>query len=102
MKNHLVADCLRFHGFNDGDVKGDLNIPLRGFVYLTRVYEGQFQYVSLCEYDGEFLEAPTHIYAEKYNSRAKQNQSPLHGTIYRDVDELVAAVNKVYPLPKKA
>jgi hypothetical protein len=56
----------------------------------------------LCSYENEFVEAVVNVYQNVYNSRAKVQQSPLHATLYRTLEGVVAAVSKVYELPKKS
>lgn len=108
MKNTLITLNLREMGFVEGirdknDYYADLGAPVNGLVYLTRKHKDQFQYVSLCGAHDEdrFLEAVVHIYQFVFNSRAKVQQPLLHVNIHRNLDELVAALDKIYELPKK-
>lgn len=107
MKNEVLKTALENLGFKQGardknNYYDDLGTPVTGLVYLTRKHENQYQYVSLCSYENEFREAVVNVYQNVYNSRAKVQQTALHGTIYRTLEDVVAAVSKVYELPKKS
>jgi hypothetical protein len=107
MKNEFLKTSLENLGFKQGardknNYYEDIGTPVTGLVYLTRKHENQHQYVSLCSYENEFVEAVVDVYQNVYNSRAKVQQTPLHATLYRTLEDVVAAVNKVYELPKKS
>jgi hypothetical protein len=93
-------------GFTEGerDPKtgwyADLGTPVSGLWYGHRVHEGQWQYVSLCAYLGDFVEAVVQVYQTKFNSRQKPQQTPLFGGLCRNLPDLQAAVAKKYELPK--
>jgi len=78
----------------------DLGSPVTGLWYGHRFYEGQWQYVSLCPYSGDFVEAVVQVYQNKFNSRLKPQQTPLFGGLFRNFPDLQAAVSKKYELPK--
>ena len=107
MNNELYAHELYLLGFEEGakDARGfynDIGCDVTGLIYLHREHNRQHQYVSLTSYKGEFVEAIVQVYQNVYNSRAKVQQSPLHATLYRTLKDVVAAVSKVYELPKKS
>lgn len=101
-----LAQLFRAQGFVDADKEKDLGKELaekslKYMPYLTRVYQGQHQLLSLVGYQGLFVEAVFHVYAEPYNSRAKPPQVTLCGRLMRTVPEIQEAMDKVYELPKK-
>lgn len=107
MTNETIAHELYLLDFTEGkrDDKGhyaDLGTPVTGLIYLYRKHKEQYQYVSLCSYDGRFLEAIVYVYQNPFNSRVKVQQPLLHGLIYRNLNQLFEALEKTYELPKKA
>ena len=102
MKNDTLKTSLENLKNDKNNYYEDIGTPVTGLVYLTRKHENQYQYVSLCSYENEFVEAVVNVYQNVYNSRAKVQQSPLHATLYRTLKDVVAAVSKVYELPKKS
>lgn len=107
MNNESYAHELYLMGFAEGekDQRGfynDIGCPVTGLIYLTRKHSNQYQYVSLTSYKGEFCEAVVNVYQNVYNSRAKVQQTALHLNIYRNLLDLVTALEKVYELPKKS
>ena len=107
MNNELYAHELYLLGFQDGpkDSRGfynDIGSPVTGLIYLHREHNGQYQYVSLTSYKGEFVEAIVQVYQNVYNSRAKVAQPSLHNGIYRNLLELTNALDKVYESAKKS
>ncbi len=83
-------------------------------VYLKRLYNGQHQYVSLCgaPNDSVFLEAVLEVYLApkltRYKGwplrpeREKRGISPVFATIYRDQEDLLAAIQVTYPATGRA
>ena len=107
MKNDTLKTSLENLGFKQGardknNYYEDIGTPVTGLVYLTRKHENQYQYVSLCSYENEFVEAVVNVYQNVYNSRAKVAQPSLHTGIYRTLLELTGALDKVYELAKKS
>lgn len=109
MTNQTLATTLLSLGFVEGDRDpknpahyADLGTPVTGLWYGHREYKGQWQYVSLCSYLGEFVEAVIIVYEKKFNSRQKLQQSPLFATLARSLTDLTPHLEKVYDLPKKA
>lgn len=109
MTNANLATTLLSLGFVEGerDPKNpanyaDLGTPVTGLWYGHRVYQGQWQYVSLCSYLGEFVEAVILVYQTRFNSRQKSQQTALFSGISRSEDHLDLALGKVYDLPKKS
>lgn len=108
MTNAEMTTAMQALGFTEGprDPKNptwyaDLGTPVTGLWYGHRVHLGQFQYVSLCSYLGDFVEAVFHVYEAKFNSRLKPQQTAVFATLYRNLPELTEAVSKKYELPKK-
>lgn len=92
-----LAAALAYVGFveRNHDDFTDKGKTISGLVYMYREYEGQHQYVSLCSYDGVFLEAVVEVFEKVRNTR--KPVKPLHCTIYRDPDSLMATLARVYP-----
>ena len=80
----------------------DIGCPVEGLWYGYRVHQGQYQYVSLCAYLGEFVEAVVMVYQTKFNSRQKPQQTPLNANSARSEEDLLSLLNKVYEIPKKS
>lgn len=78
----------------------DLGTPVTGLWRGERVHEGQFQYVDLCSYLGDFCEAVVTVYQTRYNSRQKPQQTALYAGLARSQTDLETAVAKKYELPK--
>ena len=78
----------------------DLGTPVTGLWYGHRVHEGQYQYVSLCSYLGDFVEAVVVVYQAKFNSRLKPQQTALFAGLCRNLPDLQGTVAKKYELPK--
>lgn len=59
----------------------------------------QYQYLTITHAhdDGRFLEACLQVYAQPWDPRAKRRQLPLYSNLLRSLDEILAAVNAVYP-----
>lgn len=109
MTNTDLTTTLLSLGFVEGehDPKNlahyaDLGTTVTGLWYGQREYKGQWQYVSLCSYLGEFVEAVVVVYQTKFNSRQKSQQSPLFSTLARSAVDLLPHLEKVYDLPKKS
>ena len=100
MTTAALADRFRALGFTDGDWFRDLtDKPIEGLVYLTRIHEGQHQYLSLLSgpwYRAPFIEAVLLVYAQPFNSRAKVRQTPLAARLLRSVEEVELAVAATY------
>ena len=62
-------------------------------------HPAQHQYLTLTHAhdDGRFLEACLQVYAQPWDPRAKRRQLPLYSNLLRSLDEILAAVNAVYP-----
>jgi hypothetical protein len=88
MKNVELADKLRTLGFADGDITKDLGATVSELIYLGRTVNGKWQYVSLCAYEGRFLEAVVQVYAKQFNSRSKERQTPVLSVIARSQEEI--------------
>ncbi len=104
MTTAALADRFYALGFIPGDVARDLSDkPIASLAYLTRIHEGQHQYLSLTSgpwINAPFAEAVLHVYAQPFNSRSKVRQTPLAARILRSVEEIEAAVGRVYPVIK--
>ncbi len=85
---------LRAMGFADGDPRDLSDKPIQGCTYLSRVYEGQHQYLSHLTYDSVFLEALVEVFKAPKNTR--KPVAPLALVTCRSWEEIVAAVGKVY------
>ncbi len=94
-----MAERLWGIGFLPGNIEKDLATKVSGLVYLYRNFNNEYQYVSLCSYKDEFVEAVFHVYDKTFNPRDKL-QTPLAGTLYRNLPDLLDAVGKLYK-PKK-
>ncbi len=68
---------------------------------LTRVHQGQHQYLTVTGYDRRFVEACLTVYNQPWNSRAKQKQVPIFSTLLRSLEDILAAVARVHPIPTK-
>lgn len=108
MNNNTLANKLISLGFVEGerDVKNptwyaDLGTPVTGLWYGSRVFEGQYQYVSLCSYLGEFVEAVVQVYDKPFNSRQKPPQTPLYSGLERSLSDLPTVITTKYLPPKK-
>ncbi len=100
----IMISTLKDLGFIDGDPVKDLSDkPIKGLVYLTRVYKGQYQYLSLCysHIEDRFLEAILHVYAKPFDSRSKVKQPFLAALIMRTTEDILVAVDTVYPPPPR-
>ena len=55
----------------------------------------EYQYLTLTEYDGKFVEATFFAYSQPFNSKAKpaQRQVPLAARLLRSLDQIVEAVS---------
>jgi len=78
----------------------DLGTPVTGLWRGERTYQGQFQYVDLCSYLGDFVEAVVTVYQNRYNSRLKPQQTAVFAGLCRSESDLTSAVEKKYELPK--
>lgn len=106
MDNNTLAAELLALGFKEGerDKNGfcaDLGTPVQGLWYLQRVFGGQYQYVSLCSYEGKFLEAVVQVHEKVFNSRAKVQPKPWFVALPRTREELLPMLDKVYPNPEE-
>ncbi len=86
--------------------------PIEGLIYMTRAYEGQHQYLSLCytpnHLPHRFLEAVIEVFAVPRNGKAKRTgklrdqqlkgAATLYVNIARDWETLEGMVSKVYKL----
>lgn len=54
----------------------------------------EYQYLTLTEYDGTFVEACFYAYSQPFNSKAKlaQRQAPLVARLLRPLDDILLAV----------
>lgn len=104
-----VADQACALGFEE--VSYDLSDRLvKELVYLRRVHEGQHQYVSLCFYEGRFLEAvievfhcPRHSKAKRHgrvSEQQKRGAIPLYANLARDWETVAGMVGRTYDLAK--
>ncbi len=78
----------------------DMGCPVAGLWYGHRVHQGQHQYVSLCSYLGDFVEAVFTVYETKFNSRLKPQQTAVFASLFRNLSDLTAAAAKKYERPK--
>ena len=78
----------------------DLGTPVTGLWRGERTYQGQFQYVDLCSYLGDFCEAVVTVYQNRYNSRLKPQQTALFAGLCRSESDLLPLLEKKYELPK--
>lgn len=95
-------------GFAELDMKEHFGWQIPNCEYLYRVCEGQHQYVSLVHYCGVFCEAVCEVFTTSRNVKRTKTKctreaqekglEKLHCTLYRDIDSLVAAISRVYPL----
>lgn len=55
----------------------------------------EYQYLTLTEYDGRFVEATCFVYSQPFNSKAKlaQRQVPLAARLLRSFDQVVEAIS---------
>jgi hypothetical protein len=102
-----VAQAAYALGFQD--IVYDLSDkPVSELVYLLRVKEGQWQYVSLCHYEGRFLEAVIEVFHRARDHKARRvgklrdqqlkGAAPLYCNIARDWATIEAMVGRVYEL----
>lgn len=96
-----IAKALWAGGWVAGDWHRDISDrPIQGLVYVTRTYEGQHQYLSLCTGPWEnapFLEGVLLVYEKPLDTRARKRQIPLFATIVRGgLEDILAVVNRVY------
>lgn len=78
----------------------DVGTPADGLWYGHRVHQGQWQYVSLCSYLGDFVEAVFTVYQNRFNSRLKPQQTAVFASLYRNLPDLTEAVSKKYETTK--
>lgn len=78
----------------------DFGCVMKDVAYLHRAYNGQHQYVTLCGYAGNFIEAVVHVYQKPFASRSKAPQPLLCSTLRRTLPELLDALDHVYALPE--
>jgi hypothetical protein len=107
MTNAEMTTAMLALGFTEGarDPKdplayADVGSPVTGLWHGHRVHLGQHQYVSLCSYLGDFVEAVFVVYQNKFNSRLKPQQTAVFASLYRNLPDLTEAVAKKYELPK--
>ncbi len=109
IRDHHVYDRAVALGFTEREHVPELSDrPIQELVYLARVHEGQHQYVSLCHYEGRFLEAVVEVFWVSRNGKAKRvgklrdqqlkGAAPLYVNIARDWETLEGMVSKVYAL----
>ncbi len=99
---------LRPLGFLDADSTMVSDKPVLGLIYLTRQHQGQHQYVSLCHYEGRFLEAVLYVYGVAFNVKAargkrvdaeKRGGAPIYANIARSWEDLAPLLDSVYKAP---
>lgn len=98
---------LRILGFVEADQSMLSDKPIAGLTYLTRVYGGQHQYVSLCSHEGRFCEAVFHVYAAAFNPKARGKRAqleqrggaPIYANIARSWEDLEPMLSVVYKVP---
>jgi hypothetical protein len=105
-----IADQARALGFLD--IPYDLSDkPVRELVYTLRVREGEWCYLSLCHYEGRFLEAVIEVFHRARDPKARRvgttrqqqlkGAAPLYCNLARDWETIEGMVGKVYPLAKE-
>lgn len=97
-----IVSALRALGFTDADPLDVSDKPVCGMTYLSRVHEGQHQYCSVLAdpWDSaRLLQAVLLVYSNRFNSRAKVKQAPLHSNLAWSLEELLAMVERTYALP---
>ncbi len=104
----ILANTLRGQGFATAEQTDWTDAPIRPLIYLSRVREGQHQYVSLLSYDSRYLGSVVEIFAFPRNGKAKWTSSkrdrelrglvPLHVSAPFELADIVAAVDRVYPV----
>jgi len=91
----VVAD-LYARGFKDADQVRDIGSVVDGLVYVSREFQGQFQYVWLCHYGGALVEGGLEVFDRVKNTRGKEKQIPLFLSLYRNITKLLTDVEKIY------
>lgn len=91
-----ITSKLKAVGFVDGDINKDIGSIINGVVYLHRKLNNQYQYISLCSYEGKFLEAVFHVYEQQYNSRQKTPMIPIHSVILREEKDIMDSIEVKY------
>lgn len=89
MKLQLLTEALLTAGFSPADQVKDFGYVVDDVSYLHRFHNGLHQYVSLCGYVGDFVEAAVLMYPKPFNSRLKPQQTASVATLYRDLPSLL-------------
>jgi hypothetical protein len=90
-----IVAAVRGLGFTDRDQLELSDRPIQGLVYVSRVHEGQHQYVSLITYDGTFCQAVIEVFAQPKDTRKPKR--PLYCDSARTLSDIVVAVSAIYP-----